>query len=168
MRQPIEGLSRRFKVRPLGRDDIPALYALCKGNPGYYGSMKTEPTPQGLAQQLTALPPGKDLAEKHFVCFFEEGRLIALLDLVERYPDAHTAFIGWFMVESALQGRGCGSAILAGVFAFLKREGVGSVKLGVIQGNRPAEEFWKKNGFAFTGEEAQTEAYAVRYMRRPL
>lgn len=166
MKLQIEKLSSHYSVKKFSEQDIPEMYALCKGNPIYYKYMKMEPTFENLKENLTALPPGKTMDDKFFVGFYQEGQLVALLDLILDYPDAGTAYIGWFMMNREFQGKGIGGSIVGEILSFLKEENFCSVELGYIKGNEQAEHFWRKNGFAATGTEAWTENYTIVKMQR--
>lgn len=168
MKLQIEKLSSQYTVKKFSERDIPEIYALCKGNPIYYKHMKMEPSFENLTEVLTALPPEKTMDDKFFVGFYEAGRLVALLDLIPGYPDAQTAYIGWFMMNSEFQGRGIGSSIVGEILSFLKKEHFRCVELGYIKGNEQAEHFWRKNGFSATGAEARTENDTVVKMRRKM
>ena len=101
---------------------------------------------------LTALPPGKELGDKLYTGFFSGGALTAVLDAVLDYPAPGTAFLGFFMLDRAGQGRGEGSALLGQILAALRALGYGLVRLAVDEGNPQSAAFWTKNGFRFTGE----------------
>lgn len=103
--------------------------------------------------------------DKFFVGFYEAEQLVALLDLIVGYPDAETAYIGWFMMRAELQGKGIGSSIVAEILSFLEKESFCCVELGYIKGNEQAEHFWRKNGFSATGTEVRTENYTIVKMQ---
>ncbi len=168
MELQIEKLSLHYTVKKLSEQDIPELYTLCKGNPIYYKHMKTEPTFENLTEDLTALPPGKTLDDKFFVGFYEQNKLVAILDLITGYPDSDTAYIGWFMMNREFQGKGIGSCIVGEILSFLEKEHFSGVELGYIKGNEQAEHFWRKNGFSTTGTEARTENYTIVRMQRKM
>lgn len=155
-------------VKQFTEEDIPDIYVLCKGNPTYYRYMKMEPTPENLRESMTALPRGMTMEDKLFAGFYQDGCLIALLDLIIGYPDSDTAFIGWFMMSKAQQGAGIGSAIVKDILDCLKKEGFSYVRLGYIKGNPESEGFWKKNGFLPAGVESKTDDYTIVVMKRRL
>lgn len=166
MKLSIRKISSIYTIKQLQESDIPTVLELCKGNPTYYKYMKMEPTFQNLKEDLTALPPGKSMEDKFFVGFYQEDKLIAILDLIVGYPDADTAYIGWFMMNRELQGKGTGTLIITELLLFLKREGFIKARLGCIRENVEAEGFWRKNGFRPTGEESETEHYTVAVMQK--
>jgi len=140
--------SETCKVRRLSAEDIGAIFQLCLGNDLFYAYCAARPTREQIESDLTLLPPDKGPEDKYYVGFFEGGRLIAVLDLIDGYPDAHTAFIGFFMVEKALQGKGLGSAVIGEVCAYLRQAGFRRIQLGIDRDNPQSNRFWRKNGFA--------------------
>lgn len=162
----LHDLSKQYRVKKIASEDIPAVYKLCSGNPDYYKHMNLQPTPENLTEVITLLPPGKDPEDKYFVGFWEGASLLAILDLILDYPGEKTAFIGWFMLEKARQGGGVGSALVREILEALHRAGMKKVRLGCIKGNRRAYEFWKKHGFAPTGEETKQKDYTIIAMER--
>lgn len=73
---------------------------------------------QSILEDMERLPPGKERKDKYYIGFYQAGRLIAVMDLIDGYPEAEIAYIGFFMTERSLQGNGIGT-----------------------------EHFWLKNGF---------------------
>jgi RimJ/RimL family protein N-acetyltransferase len=151
-RLDVSQFSPRYAVRELGERDVTAIYDLCRTNPQYYAFSDTALTRDDITRDLTLLPPGKDRCDKYYVGFYEDGRLIALLDLIGDYPVAGCAFIGFFMVTAARSGAGVGTGIIRTLCAALGREGFGAVELCYQTENPQAEHFWRKNGFAVTRE----------------
>ena len=97
------------------------------------------------------------MAQKYYVGFFAAGTLVAVMDLVDGYPDADTAFIGFFMMNKSLQGRGVGTALVSEVLAYLTVLGFAAVRLGIDKGNPQSTHFWLKNGFAVLDEKPQPD-----------
>lgn len=168
IRLPIDSLSGTFAVRELEQADVPDMLHLAHGNPLYYEHMRMQPTAVSLADTLMALPPRRTLADKHFFGWYEENRLIAMMDLIWRHPSEDMAFIGWFMVDRERQGRGLGRQLVAEVLAMLMHAGVSEVRLGRIEGNPQSERFWRACGFAENGLGYDTEDYHVTVMSRRL
>ena len=123
---------------------------------------------RALLEDLTALPPGKNAADKHYLGFFDGEGLTAVLDFIERYPQEDGAYIGFFMTRKAVQGRGVGSALIGELLNELREEGFRRVRLAVDRGNPQSKAFWEKNGFALTGEEMPHDASAYLLMEREL
>ena len=93
---------------------------------------------------------------------------MAVLDLITDYPSKGEAFIGWFMVDAALQGQGIGSQIFADTRASLSAQGFNYLELGILEANVDAAEFWKKAGFTPTGKVTENERYNIVVMGRKI
>lgn len=161
-------LSRNFSVKRLIREDLGELLELCKGNTLYYSHCPPAVSLESLEHDLTALPPGKRPEDKYYLGFYDGGGLAAVLDLILDCPRKGTAFIGFFMVDAARQGRGTGSALVREVESALKEEGFAQVRLGYVETNPQSRAFWEKNGYAPTGIKSDTGAYVVVIMEREL
>ncbi len=164
----IENLSGTYLVRPLTESDVEAIYNLSKGNPLFFEYCPPFVTRQSILEDMKALPPNVTNGDKHYVGFFAEERLVALLDLITHYPNPATAFIGLFMVAREEQGRGVGTAIVTDCATELRALGYNRIRLGFAKGNPQSEAFWQKNGFHRTGEEYRQVGYTVVVMEREL
>lgn len=168
MKIQIQNLSCNYSVKRISQEDINTLLGFCKGNPLYYQHMKMQPTIENLTESMSEVPSGKTLDDKYFVGFWENDKLIAILDLIAGFPNEETAFIGWFMMNKACQGKGLGSEIIRVIMRELKKIGFQKARLGYIKGNLEAQNFWTKNGFMPTGSESEAENYIVVGMEREL
>ncbi len=160
----IELLSSRFKVKYIEESQIDEVYELCKGNPIYYKYCPPHITVQGIKKDMIALPNGKTLEDKYYIGFYDNNKLVAIMDLISKYPDEETAFIGFFMMSQERQGKN----IITEVCGYLKEIGFLKVKLGYVKGNSQSETFWRKNHFLKTGIERQEEGYVVVQMEKQL
>ena len=124
--------------------------------------MGEEPTLEGLRGDLTKLPPRTTPEDKYFLGYFRDGRLCAALDLILRYPNPETAFVGWFILRKDVQGRGVGTALVSELMDLLKAQGFRSVRLGRVKGNPESEAFWVKNQFTPTGVETDGGGQQLR------
>lgn len=161
-------LSKTYEVRRLTEEELPALLALCEGNPLYYRHCPPAPTAESLLGDLAALPPRRTLNDKYYLGFFEKGRLAAVLDMIPGYPRPEIAFWGFFMLRAELQGQGRGTALVSELCAALAEMGYQAVRLGWVRTNPQAEHFWKKNGFTETGISYDTGSYTVVVAQREL
>lgn len=141
-------LSDRYFVRRLTPADAETVYELYAGNTFFYRYHPPLPTKASVLSDMEALPPGTTQSDKHYLGFFDEENLIAVMDLITGYPSKNTAFIGLFMMRAELQERGIGSGILSDCMTYLKGCGFTRIRLGVDRGNPQSFHFWSKNGFA--------------------
>lgn len=144
--------SYKHKVKKIDGEDIEALYQLCLTNPMYYEYCDAMLTKEDLQDDLFRLPPGKELKDKYYVGFWDKDVLVAVLDLIDGFPDCHTAYLGFFMVDGRLSGKGRGSDIMKDLFTYLALEKVGKIRLGHSEENPQAAGFWKKQGFTSIGK----------------
>ena len=162
----IEKLSNAYTIRRLTDADVPMLYAWMLRNDQYFRYCGGSTTPERVRQDLTLCPPGTTPAQKHYVGFFDAGTLVAVMDLIDGYPDADTEFIGFFMMNRELQGQGTGTAIVRDVLAALRALGYTAVRLGIDKENPQSNHFWRKNGFTVLREAAQERGIVLLAERR--
>ena len=156
----IEKLSNAYTIRRLTDADVPMR------NDQYFRYCGGGTTPERVRQDLTLCPPGTTPAQKHYVGFFDADTLVAVMDLIDGYPDADTAFIGFFMMNKDLQGQGTGTMIVRDVLAALRALGYTAVRLGIDKENPQSNHFWRKNGFAVLREAAQERGIVLLAERR--
>lgn len=143
----IHALSTRLRTRPLCLDDVDALLAFCRCNTQFYAYCGKEPSAELIRQDLTLTPPGIPPEQKYYFGFFDGDTLLAVMDLVAGYPQDDCAFIGFFMMNHAMQGKGIGSAIITEALDSLKSQGFCLCRLGIDKDNPQSNHFWRKNGF---------------------
>ena len=146
---------------------MPAAVQLCEGNPLFYQYCPPPVSEEGIRADMRALPPGKGPEDKYYLGFWSGDGLVAVMDLILRYPNEETAFIGFFMMNAAMQGKGTGTKIIEEACAYLKRA-FSFVRLGYVKGNRQSEAFWLKNQFCPTGAATRTADYEIIVMQRDL
>lgn len=145
-------LSGQYVIRRLDDSDADDILALCRENTQFYRYCEAEPTREQVLTDLHITPPGVGMSEKYYIGFFQRSMLIAVMDLIDGYPEPDMAFIGFFMMRKELQGRQIGSAIIRETAAFLKAAGKRAVQLGIDKDNPQSTHFWKKNGFTVKRE----------------
>lgn len=156
----IDALSTSHQVRRITEADISDVYALCKSNQKYYEALNTAPTVESLTEIISSVPEGAGTEDKHFVGFYENGRLISVLDLITGYPEKDDAFIGWFMVDGHLQRQGIGSQIFADVRAAMTGQGYDHLSLSCEKENTEAIAFWQAQGFRAKEEDEGSIRFA--------
>lgn len=160
-------LSKSYQVTRLGEQDIMAVFQLCRNNPQYYQYCPPAVSPEGIKADMCALPEGKSIEDKFYLGFWDEDELAAVMDLILEYPDEKTAYIGFFMMNADMQGKGIGSKIIEEVCNCLGEQ-FSFVRLGYVKGNKQSEGFWIKNGFRPAGVISQTENYEIVVLQREL
>lgn len=150
-----------YKARRLTEADIPDILELYLGNPEYFRHCPPSPSRETVQKDLTALPPAKGSGDKYFIGIFDGNSLIAVMDLIDRYPNDQTAFVGLLMVSKSRQGKGVGTFIVKILSETLKAAGYTRIRLGYVKTNLPAQSFWLNQGFRPTGAESVREHYTI-------
>lgn len=164
----IQLLSSQYLVRNLLPEDATMCYEVLKHNTIFYQYHPPMVTIESIIEDMEALPPNKGYEDKHFIGFFQNATLIAVMDLIENYPHQGTAFIGFFAMNSKFQGNGIGTAIISDCVGYLARLGFKKVRLGIDKGNPQSKAFWTKNGFELTGEEFPNDFSSYFMLERML
>ncbi len=164
----IELFSKKYKVQKLSESDTADILDLCAGNPLYYKYCPPFVTKETIANDLKALPPQKTLNDKYYIGYYDNNRLIAIMDLINHFPDDETALIGLFMMHNSEQGKGIGSSIITELTDYLPNEGIKRLRLGWSKENKQSKYFWRKNHFEETGTIADLGEYLVVIAQREL
>lgn len=143
----VELFSDRYAVRTLINEDIEEIYELLSKNVLYYEYCPPFVTRQGILDDMRALPPDKTIEDKYYVGFYKNEKLIAVMDLIDNYPDKDIAYIGFFMTDVSMQNKGLGTEIIRDLCKYLASEEYQSVRLAWVKGNPQAKHFWLKNNF---------------------
>jgi GNAT superfamily N-acetyltransferase len=74
-----------------------------------------------------------------------------IIDFLKNNPSDNTPWIGLFMIHSDYHGRGYGKKVYLSFEEQLKQQEFDCVRIGVLENNANALEFWKSLGFIFYG-----------------
>ena len=143
----VQKLSKQYTVRALGDSDIEMILEVYKENILFYQFTDAKPTKEQVNSDMYIAPPGMDLSSKYYIGFFHDEELVAVMDLVDGYPEPVIAYIGLFMVDIRRQGQNIGSAIIRDVESYLKKVGIKKVRLAINKGNPQSTHFWTKNDY---------------------
>ena len=168
MKSVINKLSKNYIVKLLSDKDVAAVYSLCSKNTLYYDFCPPFVTPESIEADMAALPLGKGKDDKYYLGYYDKAKLIAVIDLILGYPDEETAYVGFFMTDVSVQGKGVGSAIISEMSKFICSQGYSDIQLGWVKDNPQAEHFWHKNGFKETGKLYDMDDYTVVEARRSI
>ena len=164
----INQLSKKYNIKKLNPNNAKEVYNLCKNNTIYYEHCPPLITINGVKEDMKALPPGKTCEDKFFLGYYDDNVLVAIMDLITGYPDDNTVYIGLFMTDISMQGKGIGTAIIGELCDYCKTQGYERIELAWVKGNPQAESFWKKNAFRPIGERSSNAAEHVIAAERKL
>jgi RimJ/RimL family protein N-acetyltransferase len=145
-------LSKKYEVRKMKDSDAEHILNLCSGNAQFYRYCEARPTIEQVLNDLHIAPPNISMSDKYYVGFWKDKTLVAVMDLIDGYPKADSAYIGFFMMNPACQGNQTGTAIIRDVMDYLRSIGKTAVRLAIDKGNPQSTHFWKKNGFEIISE----------------
>lgn len=151
----IKAFSGLYDVRRLGAADAPAVLELMEENPQYYEFCGKSCSLEEILGDMSALPPGKSMEEKYYIGFFELEHLVAVMDFIDGYPDADTAYIGFFMLTSCYQRQKKATAIIERVCLYCGELGYSRLMLAYEKANPQSGGFWKSCGFVPAFEKEQ-------------
>lgn len=164
----IQELSNKYSVRELSEEDVDIVYEIALGNPLFYEHCPPKAKKENILSDMKALPPNCTYKQKYYLGFFQDSKLIAVMDLILDFPNSETAFIGFFMLDKSYQGRGKGTELIEEASGYLKTLGYSHIRLGYAKGNPQSRAFWLKNNFIAIGVESEQEGYTVVLMDREL
>jgi GNAT superfamily N-acetyltransferase len=146
-----------YRVVRLHREhaaEVQSLYERCSD---YHELQEGTPTrPTAGVDELSALPPGKDLADKYAVGIYSDaGELIGYCDLIRDFPRPGEWWLGLLMLAPQERASGLGSRIYQRAARWAAARGAHAIGLGVLEANQQAQRFWAKQGF----EEVRREPY---------
>ena len=148
----ISKLSRQYEVRVLGEADVDTIIELYKENTLFYQYCEAKPGKKQVLEDMYITPPKTDLSSKYYIGFFRDDELIAVIDLIDGYPESEIAYIGLFMVKLSYQGKQIGSTIIHEAEDHLKETGIRTVRLAINKGNPQSSHFWEKNWYCIIRE----------------
>ena len=157
----LSDMSSRYDVCLLKKSDVPEILELCAGNPMYYEYCPPPVSEESILADMKALPEGKTYGDKYSIGFYDDGDLIAVMDLIMHFPEQNTAWIGFFMTKSSIQHRGIGKLIIDELCSYLAVNGIPEVRLAYMQDNPQCHGFWAKAGFHFVSKGEDTAGRSV-------
>ena len=96
--------SKEYEVRKMGDSDAENILNLCCSNGQFYRYCEAKPTIEQVLNDLHITPPNISMSDKYYVGFYEDKALVAVMDLIDGYPNADIAYIGFFMMNPIYQG----------------------------------------------------------------
>lgn len=164
----IELFSDKYKVHTLTGKNIDEIYHLLSQNVLYYEYCPPFVTRQAIVEDMRIVPHGKTIEDKYYIGFYQDGKLVAIMDLIDGYPEKHIVYIGFFMTDISVQNHGTGTEIIAYLCEHLCTLGYESIRLAWVKGNPQSEHFWLKNGFTPLMETTSNVADEVILAERKL
>ena len=106
-----------------------------------------EATIESSINDINSVSPNFDISQKTYISLWQDGSVVAVLDLLKGYPAQEDIWIGLLLIHGDLHGKKIGSRIITAVLNAAKIVGYRAAQLGVIENNVKALAFWQKQGF---------------------
>ncbi|VDG21083.1 GNAT family N-acetyltransferase [Lactiplantibacillus mudanjiangensis] len=137
-----------FKVKVLTAADLADLLALEQSNPAYRQSLGAgEITLAEIQADLVAHPETVTAEQKQVFGFYLAGHLVAMVDVLSRYPKADFMFIGLLMVGADYQRRSVGTVVMMGLMQAALKSNIHCLQLTRVTADAGVAAFWRKLGF---------------------
>jgi RimJ/RimL family protein N-acetyltransferase len=153
-RTPIFHFTQGFAATLLA-EDIPLLQTFFEANPDYfYFAHGIAPMPNEAQKEFDDLPPAEmPFKQRFFLGFFDAAdNLLGMASGLTDFIADGVGHIGLFITATQLHGTGAARDIYQALEQWLRAQGMHSLRLGVIQGNKRAQLFWQRNGFQLVRE----------------
>lgn len=154
-KRDFSAFSKRFKVVRLYRPEIEEaanLLGTILSTGSLQGKDRQEWLEDRITDMMTNIPDRGPVRNKLFLGFYKGKRMIALLDIVIKYPSEEVATIGFLMVRKEYQRKGIGTEVLTQALHLLHSHGFPVVRTIAPRHRLECGDFWEKNGFVATGE----------------
>lgn len=145
-------------------DEMARLQRVLAAAPAYFETATGAPPGHAEAQStFTALPPGKGYDDKRVFGLYAGDAMVGCADVIRGYPVREKAIIGLLLLAERWQRRGIGRA-----FALLVEQVIGgwpeitTLRVGIVERNIGALAFWRKLGYAETGEVKTDQTFAAK------
>lgn len=138
-----------YRAKRLDPSDEAALQNLHERCSDYYELIEGGPTrPTSAQEDLTELPPGKELADKFYFGIFDtDQKLVGALEMARDLPCLGEWWLALLLLDPQVRSRGLGAQLLGAAKQWVRRQGGSAISLAVLEQNTRAERFWRKRGF---------------------
>jgi GNAT superfamily N-acetyltransferase len=134
-------------------DEMAAMQRVLEGAPTYAERITGAPPGAADAQSTySILPEGKGYEDKFVYGIYDGEQMIGCADVIRAWPRPDTTHLGLLLIAQAQQRRGHGRVAYQLIEAQIRAWGAKRVRIGVVGTNAEVMPFWRKVGFAPTGE----------------
>ncbi|MGE0550403.1 MAG: N-acetyltransferase family protein [Kofleriaceae bacterium] len=139
--------------RRCGIADAPAIQAVLDTDPAMWELICGAPLlPNTAEEELAWVPPGSSLDRKYFYLVDD----VAVLDVIEGYPDPATWFVGLIFIAPNGRNRGLGTQLFAALAGHVRDAGGRAIRLAVVSTHDDAKRFYDRLGFRFIERKPRT------------
>lgn len=137
-----------YRAERITEENIGRVQAVLESNTDYIRATQPHPVSrEDCIADITALPPGKSMADKTHLLLSDETGDLAVIDFIEGYPDEKTGYLGLFILMNSRRGRGTGTSLFQMLEEAARQCGFSRIELGCYESNASGMRFWKSIGF---------------------
>ncbi|WP_405162827.1 GNAT family N-acetyltransferase [Nocardia sp. NBC_01499] len=137
-------------VRDLVPEDEAAVLEVFAASEDWFVAETGQPSAPGDVQSLYyVLPEGSDLDDKVLLVIEVDGRVVGMIDAVQRYPHPQAISLGLFVIRPEFRRRGLGRAVVDALLGEARSRGFETIRTHTAVGWHSGREFLRAMGFAF-------------------
>jgi GNAT superfamily N-acetyltransferase len=141
-------------LTPLTAADAPLVQRLFERCAAFWELIDgAKPGPGKALEELTSIAPGKTACDSFLFGVYEDGQLIAFVQMARDYPKASEWWIGLLVIDPAKRGRGRGAEIHREIVAWAEAQGATALGIVVQLQNEAAYGFWRRMGYVESGRQ---------------
>lgn len=138
----------KFILESITEDLFDRTFKIYDTNHEYFQiSMNENPSMASVINDKNEIPPKSSLEDKNYKLITLNDIDIGVIDYVVNYPDEDIIYIGLFMINGEFHRSGYGRMFMEEFIPRIKSQGFSRIRLGVLDQNIKAFEFWTKMGF---------------------
>lgn len=162
----IKKLSTKYQVKKLTATDADHALRLVQSNSSFFNFCPPAPTRHSILEDMKVVPADKTLADKYYLGYYADNKLIAIVDLIIGYPAEMDTWIGFFMVDAGFQKQEIGSRIMTELSVALSENGLKRIEVAYPKGNAQSLQFLLKNNFVAMDREVPVPGYTMVIMEK--
>lgn len=140
----LQELLPEYKIKKVSEEDYESLFNLESSNIDFYLCTQGRAvTYEEAINDTIELPPNTTQDQKFYIVFYDEDRLVAVMDYIENYPGKGIVWIGFFMVDANIKRKKLGTKIISAFENTLRKNNIQKMQLGCIDSNSVGMHFWK-------------------------
>lgn len=157
---------------------LPRLQRFYDDNPAYFMAVQGRPAgPDEARQEFDERPPEGMPFDRRWLLGLADparpdGPLAGMAHVLKDFLAPQVWHVGLFITATALHRTGASRQMFQALQAWIQQGGGRWIRLGVVQGNAPAEHFWAACGFTELRRREQvwtgTRAHTIRVMAKRL
>lgn len=146
-------MENKFILETITEDLFERVLKIYDTNQEYFMiSMNGKPSMESVIEDKNEIPPRSSLENKNYKLIILNGMDIGVIDYVVNYPDEDTIYIGLFMIDGDFHRSGYGREFIEEFIPSIRSQGFNKIRLGVLDQNRTAFDFWVRMGFKVVKE----------------